>query len=770
MIRRACPLLLVCFLAISPAHSPVHAGEADELLKESLDGLSGAAALELVKELAADEMKGRKTGFAGGAAVENWMLAKMSEFGLHPADAAGTYLEPFAFGASATVAPIALTVAGKKLAYGTDYFDLTYTGSGKVKAEAVFVGYGIVRPDLGWDDYAGLDVQGKIVVAIRGAPAARATEFREERFIGYKTSTAADKGAAGFLLVQNDGASTGTIQARFHRGTLPALWLSGKAADALFAAQKTTLAELKKTRDEGEPGKGFATGVQVAMEVNAKFTPNAKGHNALGSIKGRDPDLKDEIILVGAHMDHLGVGPDGQVFNGADDNASGTGVMIHLADVLTRNRFRPKRTVIFCGFGAEEQGLHGSRALAARYPFQGRVVCVLNMDMVGQGEPNVRISGGGSYPKMQALMKAALPDAIEKQVTWGLRTGGGSDHWPFHERGVPAFGIWTKGKHPNYHTPKDDVANIKPECLEAAARVVGSLIVKLATHEQPLHDDSAILEYLLREGPRFGGGPYLDKDVLRITDPKTLKAVAFDPIRHARDLGVSCVLLTIPEERDPVEAWKALEALEAPKGSPYRLVRRAADVGRAWREGRVAILPRLACAARALKSPADLAKLKAIGYRLVAPWNSGTDKTLASSEAQGIVQACKAAGLVPDLSDLSVSAWAEAREALGSHPAVLITDPDTWRSYGALTRQLGGAILPLLIGEPGLGLRQALGKADGFAPPVLLEDHGDVPSEALRAWAAEQPEGWDLPGSPQRKALRAALGGRLVQWLAKAER
>ena len=743
MSRRAWLLLFLTLLAAPLAH----AGDDDTRLAEDLEGLSGAAALERVKELAADEMKGRKTAFEGGALVENWMLGKMSEFGLHPADAGGTYLEPFTFGAATTVAPIALAVGGKALAYGTDYFDLTYSGSGKVSAEAVFVGYGIARPDAGWDDYAGLDVKGKIVIAIRDVPEARAPEFKEERVIGYKTATAADKGAAGFLLVQDEDASTGTIQDRFHRPALPALWLSGKAADAIFAAKQTTLAALKKSRDEGARGKGFATGVQVSMEVNAKYVPQGKGHNALGAIKGRDPDLKDEIILVGAHMDHLGVGPDGQVFHGADDNASGTAVLIHLADVLTRNRFRPKRTVIFCGFGAEEQGLVGSESLAARYPFGGRIVCVLNMDMVGQGEPVVSLSGGGSYPALQKLMEEALPADARKLVEFGVRTGPGSDHWPFHERGIPAFGISTKGEHPNYHRPQDEVANIKPECLEAAARVVGTLIVKLATHEQPLYDPEGIFQYLLREGPRF------KEDHLH--EGKLAYAAFY---AEEAQFGITARIVNVSEYDDPASAWKALEALEAGEGPVrYRLVRRAADIARAWREGRVALLPRLCCGARVEKDPAVIANFAALGYRWIAPWRtSAEDVHVTTFRVKPVVEEILKARVLVDLHDLPAAQRVEALELLGDHPSILFAyEPNARAGAG-----LGEHTLP--IPSPShFDLGVSRGLLLGRRPPSTIP--------LLRTWAAKQPAGWDLPGSEQRRAIRAALGGRLIEWLAKTE-
>jgi len=759
--------LILCLLGMPLVMPCAGADEQDAALTENLKGLSGKAALAYVAELATDAMKGRKSGFEGGALVENWMLAKMSAFGLHPADAGGTYLEPFTYGACNTSAPIALSVGGKKLTYATDYFDLTYTGSGTVEAEAAFVGYGISRPDLGWDDYADLDVQGKIVIAIRGAPRARALAFQKERYIGSKTSTAADHGAAGLLLVEGVNTSTGTIQDRFHRAKLPALWISGAVADTIFAAHHTTLAALKATRDRGEVGKGFATGVKVAMDVHAAYVPRAQGHNALGAIRGRDPDLNEEIILVSAHMDHLGVAPDGQVFNGADDNASGVAVMMHLADILTANRFRPKRTVVFCGFGAEEQGLVGSKALAARYPFQGRIVAVLNMDMVGQGEPRVAVNGGACFPHLQQRIEGLLPASVKALADFGPHAGSSSDHWPFYERGVPAFAISTKGKHPHYHHPKDDTANIDPACLEAAARVVGSMVVKLATYDKPLTDPLVVEKYLLREGPRFDVQRFHAGKILRF-DGARQKYVPYDVERDARAQGFSGVLVVISEDDEPAAAWAALVALTRAPASPYVLLRKAADAQGAWRAGKIALLPVLCCATLAGKDPASLSKLADLGYRVVRPWGTGQGGGLVKTGNEAAVLAvARKAHLLVDLDAVSVERWDAVRKALAGAPAILSTDAGEFAAHGSLRALLGPSVLPVVTDEPTALLRRGLALRAGAVVPVLV---GPIALPAFADWARAQPAGWDLPGSEQRKTLRRALGGRLIEWLGRAER
>lgn len=750
---------LALLLALCRLPAPATAG--DEDLAEALEGLSGDAVLQMVKELAADGMKGRRTGFEGGTRVENWMIERFSEYGLHPADAGGGYIEPFTFMATKVTKPIVFRVGEASLSRVEDYVELTQTGGGEaLDAEVVFCGYGIERPDLGWDDYAKAEVKGKVVMAYRGAPPGREEELREERFIGYKSAKALEKGAKGFLLVEKEKAQGGTIIQRYARKDIPGLWISEATANLLLQPRSEKLKELKKRMDTEGGGLSLVTGSKVTLKVEVDWRPRAKGHNVLGAIRGRDPDLVEEVVLVGAHIDHLGVGPDGTVFNGADDNASGTAVLTHLADVLTRNRWRPKRTIVFCGFGAEEQGLVGSNTLAGRYPFPGRVVCMLNMDMVGQGEPKVVLGGGGAYPAMEKRLRAALPEALEATTLFRPRSGPGSDQWPFYERGVPAFFVATKGPHPNYHTPEDDAANIKPACLEAAARTVGALIVRLGAHPEPLTDPMALPTYLLHEGPTFGRAGLLDVQ-------------GSEMIWHIISaLDADVPVLTVGDDEDPAAQWKQLEELTKEKEGRHVLVRRVRDIQQAWRHGKKAVLPRLLCNHSVHDDPAVIAGYARLGYRWLAPWASTTDEVvLDAGKAAAIAKACRDAGVLVELpSDEDLRR--HVLDALGSWPSVR---PAALPPEGQAWPAIGPDTLLLLSAQDAAGL---LGEDAGASQRVLWSgttgDHTNIEAAAvtgrLATWGAKQPAGWDLPGSSQRKAIRAALGGRLVEWLRRLER
>lgn len=596
MLRRLAALLLA-FALLCPG---ARADEKEAFVKEHLDGLSGAKALEAVKLLAGDKMKGRKTAAEGGGLVENWMLEKMSEFGLHPADAGGTYLEPFRCGA-------------------------------------------------------------------------------------------------------------------------------------------------------------------------------AKGHNALGAIKGRDPDLVHEIILVSAPMDGPGMGPDGKVLAGADAGASGTAVMIHLADTLTANRLRPKRTIIFCGFGAAEQGLLGSRALAERYPFQGNIVAVLNVDRVGQGEPVVHVDGGASFPKVQELFRGAIPEAQAKHVAFGPYVRSSGDHTSFLQRGVPAFSISTRATPASHDTPRVAAAAIKPACLETTAHVVGRLLLALAMHEKPLHDEMAVAEYLVREGPRYAMGMMQGAEGSPrkplIVDPTTGVGVELTD-KLATDMPDSLavhgsVWSLVPTERGRQE-WKALAKRAEGEGARLAVVRSSAEMLAAWRQRRFGLLPYGNCLGTTAERVALLERYARDGVALVAPWSGLTEAQHTPALIKELAGACKRLKLLPDLGVLSPEHRKLARAALGDAPAIAMLAPQHLaRGDGSLSA-LGAETLILAWGSPGETLEPAL--AAGAHPRVLLDAIGTRGTAVLDGWGRKQPEGWSIPGTPQRAAVRAILGGHLLTWLAKVGR
>jgi len=209
--------------------------------------------------------------------------------------------------------------------------------------------------------------------------------------------------------------------------------------------------------------------------------------------------LKDEYVVIGGHMDHLGVSPMGDVYNGANDNASGTAVAMEIARVMKLNKVKPKRTVVFAGWAGEEQGLLGSRHYAEHSPSIEKTIAYINMDMVGHGSGNVPFRGEYYGPHIWKLLEEKLPKKIMEYVKPGRGGPGGSDHTPFLQKGIPAFGVMTEGHHFKYHRPGDDIDLIKPEILKRVGDLVYAAVQILASEPgdfiKPMRQEAYYLKY-----------------------------------------------------------------------------------------------------------------------------------------------------------------------------------------------------------------------------------------------------------------------------------
>jgi hypothetical protein len=347
----------------------------------------------------------------------------------------------------------------------------------------VFVGYGISDAAHGLDEYDGLSVAGKVVLFLRGQPSgyAERTTHRE------KVRTARAHGAVAYLTV------TGPLLSSYERrrgmsqnpmalydgdsASLPGLWITPRVADRLLTATGISLASFQEEMDRRLTPRSqeISTEIGIAMEQQQI---NGEAVNVLGYIKGADPDLADETIVVGAHYDHFG-NQGGIVFPGADDNASGTAVLMEIARLIGASDMRSKRSILFIAFAGEEQGLLGSKYFVG-HPTQplARFRAMINVDHAGVG--NGKITVGLSTIEKAAAQKAGevigLPgDSIE---LFGLFPGG--DHVPFADAKIPVAAIVSSGAHSNFHQPTDVPEKINPDILASVARYTLSLLIAIA--------------------------------------------------------------------------------------------------------------------------------------------------------------------------------------------------------------------------------------------------------------------------------------------------
>ncbi|MCK9539670.1 M20/M25/M40 family metallo-hydrolase [Dokdonella sp.] len=456
--------------------------------------------------LADDAMEGRGTGTRGEAMAARQIAAWMDDLGLRAPE--GGRMQPFE-------ANIGIEVGGHNALegarYGEDWIPLGFAKSGTFAGELVFAGYGIRAQELGYDDYAGLDVKGKVVLAMRFEPGEadadspfdgkQPTHWSDLRS---KAIQAREAGAAALILVappqsadEPDRLPPLKLMGPLSDAGLPVLQVTRALADRWLAARKTDLAKAQAAIDGSYKPASFALpGTRVAGRVDL-HPVIAQTRNVIGLLPGRGA-LANQYVVVGAHYDHLGWGGRGSfkpdlhaIHNGADDNASGVAGMLCAARLLKAAQAPAgdRRSLVFAGFSAEEIGLGGS-AWFVRHPPVGEIgdiVAMINLDMVGRMRNHeLNVLGADSSKAWAGLIEAANRAAPEVKIAAGGDGYGPSDQSSFYAAGVPVVHLFT-GAHEQYHAPEDDVALLNMAGGAQVTRITAALADGLRTAARPDH-------------------------------------------------------------------------------------------------------------------------------------------------------------------------------------------------------------------------------------------------------------------------------------------
>lgn len=448
--------------------------------KLALDSITSDDLMRHIKTLASDEYEGRAPGTRGEELTINYLTEQFKRIGLKPGNPDGTYTQKVPL-VGFTAQPVASFQAnGKTIAlnFPNDYVGVSrrfVPEVGVENSDVVFVGYGVVAPEYGWDDYKGLDVKGKTVVMLINDPAVAdpndKTKLDERMFKGkamtyygrwtYKYEIASEKGAAACIIVHETapaGYPYEVVSGSWGRENFDIArtdknmnrvavesWITTDKAKELFAASNQDFETLKRQATT----KNFKP---VALNAKANFKiknslREINSNNVIAKLEGSDPKLKNEYVIYTAHWDHLGRDPKlsgDQIYNGALDNASGTAALLEIAESFTKMNPRPKRTLIFLAVTAEEKGLLGAKYYATNplYP-HARTVANINMDGVNQwGRTRDIISVGYGNSTLDDVLRAAAaeqsrvikPDS-EPEKGFFYR----SDHFEFAKQGVPAL-------------------------------------------------------------------------------------------------------------------------------------------------------------------------------------------------------------------------------------------------------------------------------------------------------------------------------------------
>ena len=507
------------------------AGLTDEIGEEGVSGISEADLKSTVSFLASGDLQGRGIGSPYGRITSRYLAHRFQLMGLEPAGDGDSYLQHFRMVRMELGKRNSLEIrfpdgaSPKTSELFSEFCPAPLSAKGVSRGPVVFAGYGIVAPELGYDDFDGLDVKDKVVMVVRHEPGEKDSESPFQGLIAtehgltrQKILRAQERGAAGVLVaphvLRHKGRGGLKRLARFfwpEKGlmrrryleiwadavNIPVHYVSAQLADSMLETQGTTLKELQQKIDqEYRPQNLVLEGVEAHLESDtAPHTTEAR--NVLASLPGVDPQLSREVVVVGAHFDHLGA-DDGEVYYGADDNASGTAGLLEVAEAFSQNARGPRRSVLFAGWDAEESGLLGSYYYVAQstYPLE-RTVTMLQMDMIGRNEEvpdsqDRRFRGMEEQSAEQnrnsvnVLGYSRSSDLKERVREANLRVGlelkfrydehpmnliRRSDHWPFLAHGVPVA-LFHTGLHPDYHRTSDTIDKLNFAKMEKITRLV----------------------------------------------------------------------------------------------------------------------------------------------------------------------------------------------------------------------------------------------------------------------------------------------------------
>jgi hypothetical protein len=530
---RARTLAALALLALLPAAC------AREDPETGLPGIRLADLRRQVEFLASDELGGREVGGDGIARAEQFIARSFASSGLKPLPGHRSFFQEFTLyrkGFPQASTSLTAEAPGPPLtaAAGRDFRPFEFSGSGELSAPVVFAGYGITAPEYGWDDYRGLEVEGRFVLVLRHEPGNddprgpfAGTAYTAHAYFRAKAENALRRGAAGLLLVddplgsgrEEDLSLPASFSAEPPTGADPLLspgflaaHLSRELAEKLIGNTGLDLLGLQKAVDAGRRPASLSLGeARVRLRVPLPETRRIRARNVVGFLQGRDPALRGQWLLVGAHHDHIGTaGASGSggdsIYNGADDNASGVAGMLALARLFARHGSwrppetpphgdgnagpgsrpalpgwlpippaTPRRSLVFAAFSAEEQGLFGSRELARQLAEgsagadSGRLVRMLNLDMIGRNpDQPVQLLADDPDTDIRRILEAAgaSPPAARLSPGHGEMA---SDHASFYRQGVPYLFFFT-GLHPDYHGLDDEADRLSyPRLAEVIA-------------------------------------------------------------------------------------------------------------------------------------------------------------------------------------------------------------------------------------------------------------------------------------------------------------
>ena len=489
--------------------------------QRGVDTISAAQLKDYLSFIASDEMEGRDTPSRGLDTTARFLALNLSRWGLIPAGDDGSYFQKIALSrdlVDRTETRVQLN--DQLLAFGADYIpsarpaDLPAT-------QLVFAGNGWLIKSKSIDAYKGLDAKGKIAVIFgpsngypHGVKSSDLSGKRGEDWLN-AGEYAQKQGVAGIVIVPDfqylanwdrnrarvtERGATKVDKFQSPAGAqIPQIVLSLRVAEFLFQDERQTAQSIFESIYEGKTPEPFALNADKKLAITVKVkSDHVSTQNVVAVFEGSDPVLKNEYVALGAHYDHIGIGipvNGDAIYNGADDDGSGTTALLAMAEALAKARARPKRSVLFVWHAGEERGLWGSRYFT-NYPTLplAKIVTQLNIDMIGrskkEGDTNSRnseLSGPNEIyvigSKMMSTDLGNLVESVNKQylnLTYDFRYDDPSDpnrfffrsdHYNYARKGIPIV-FFFDGEHEDYHKPGDSVDKIDFQKMEKVSRTI----------------------------------------------------------------------------------------------------------------------------------------------------------------------------------------------------------------------------------------------------------------------------------------------------------
>ncbi|MBI3668262.1 MAG: M20/M25/M40 family metallo-hydrolase [Acidobacteria bacterium] len=481
-------LILAAAIGLAAAQAPHGSSAAD-----TAPAISSERLQKHINFLASPALKGRATGTPELNRAAQYIAGGFRKAGLEPT-ARKSYFQKFQVTVGAKLGkhnhadflgPNGQNAQQKPgLRVGEEFIPLNFSDSGEARVPAVFAGYGITAPEYHYDDYAKLDVKDKAVIVLRHEPQEddpksvfEGREPTQHAQIVNKAINARNHGAKVMILVNDPVPHASEEDTLIKFGSLTGPESAGllliqvkqKAVENLLKASGAkSLGELEKGIDEKlEPNSFPVRDITVTLRVDVRRI-TAPTQNVVGILRGRDPKLSEEAVVIGAHYDHLGLGEHnslapaqiGKVHPGADDNASGTAALLELVTALAARRRDLHRSVVFIAFTGEELGLLGSSHYTKNpiWPLE-RTAAMINLDMVGRPRNGkINIGGVGTSPVFKQILEQANRTGL--QLAYSESGYGSSDHTSFYVKNVPVL-FFFSGLHSDYHKPSDTAEKIQ---------------------------------------------------------------------------------------------------------------------------------------------------------------------------------------------------------------------------------------------------------------------------------------------------------------------